>query len=434
MTGPRQRQWPRRALSDLGTLTDGDWILAADYSDAGVRLLQVGDVGRGVFIGKSSRYVSLERARALGCTFLRPGDVLISRMPDPIGRACILPDLGYPAITAVDVTIWRPDPAYVDPEFAVAYLNSDEWFEEVRRHASGSTRQRISRSKLERLAIPAPHASVQRATAQKIAAALRHVRVARDGMIEQLENATLLSTAEMRRVFSGSVPVQVRMPAERPQGGWRWRRLTDVARLESGHTPSRRHPEWWGGDVPWIALPDIRAMDGKLALETAEYTNEQGIANSSARVLPTHTVVMSRTASVGFVTIMGRPMATSQDFVNWVCGPEIDPFFLAYALRASREYIRGFASGAVHKTIYMPTLHSLQVCMPPIEEQRRIVAELDTRLAEAERLRAALATRLKQIERLPSAILRAAFTPPRAAGAPAASGADIAVLPELVHA
>ena len=162
-----------------------------------------------------------------------------------------------------------------------------------------------------------------------------------------------------------------------------------MARLESGHTPSRRRPEWWGGDVPWIALPDIRALDGKLAFETTEYTNQLGIANSSARVLPKHTVVMSRTASVGFVTMMGRPMATSQDFVNWVCGPELDPFFLAYALRASREYIRGLASGAVHKTIYMPTLHSLQICVPPIDEQRRIVAELDTRLAEAERLRAA---------------------------------------------
>jgi hypothetical protein len=61
----------------------------------------------------------------------------------------------------------------------------------------------------------------------------------------------------------------------------------------------------------------------KVAQDTLESTNEQGIANSSARLLPEGTVVLSRTASVGFVTIMGRPMATSQDFVNWVCGPEL---------------------------------------------------------------------------------------------------------------
>ena len=92
--------------------------------------------------------------------------------------------------------------------------------------------------------------------------------------------------------------------------------LVDLARLESGHTPSRYHPEWWGGDIPWISLADIRDLDGRVAYETREHTNQAGIAHSSARVLPEGTVVLSRTASVGFVTIMGRPMATSQDFVN----------------------------------------------------------------------------------------------------------------------
>ncbi|MGH7367772.1 MAG: restriction endonuclease subunit S [Candidatus Rokuibacteriota bacterium] len=129
--------------------------------------------------------------------------------------------------------------------------------------------------------------------------------------------------------------------------GWRWFRLTDLARLETGHTPSRNHPEWWGGPIPWISLADIRELHGKVAQDTIEHTNEDGLANSAARLLPEGTVVLSRTASVGFVTIMGRPMATSQDFVNWVCGPELNPRFLAYLLRASRTYIRSLSSGAI---------------------------------------------------------------------------------------
>ena len=244
-------------------------------------------------------------------------------------------------------------------------------------------------------------------------------------MEAQWRAANALAAAILTEAFRDNTPIRAQANVVSPAPGWQWKAITDVARLESGHTPSRRHPEWWGGDVPWIALPDIRALDGKLSFNTAEYTNKLGIANSSARVLPTHTVVMSRTASVGFVTLMGRPMATSQDFVNWVCGPELDPFFLAYALRASREYIRGLASGAVHKTIYMPTLHSLQVCMPPIQDQRRIVSELDAKLAEADRLRSALMARRVQVEKLPSAILRNAFTP-------ATSMPEI--LPELAHA
>lgn len=74
---------------------------------------------------------------------------------------------------------------------------------------------------------------------------------------------------------------------------------------------------------------------------------------------------------MGFVTVMGRPMATSQDFVNWVCGPEIDPFFLAFLLRVSRNYIRSLSSGAVHQTVYVPTVQAFDVCIPHFQSKKR---------------------------------------------------------------
>ena len=74
------------------------------------------------------------------------------------------------------------------------------------------------------------------------------------------------------------------------------------------------------------------------------------------------------------MTIMGRPMATSQDFMNWVCGPELDSHFLAYLLRASRAYIRSLSSGAIHQTVYMPTVESFFVSAPSVSKQREIAA------------------------------------------------------------
>lgn len=186
--------------------------------------------------------------------------------------------------------------------------------------------------------------------------------------------------------------------------------MTDLARLESGHTPSRKRPEWWGGEIPWIALPDIRALDGRVALETAERTNPLGIANSSARILPVDTVVLSRTASVGFVTILGREMATSQDFVNWVCGPDLDARFLLHALRASRDYLVANASGAVHKTLYMPAVKDFHLCLPDLSTQRRIAAALDEALAAQQTLLEASRRELAAVEALPAAILREIFT------------------------
>lgn len=192
--------------------------------------------------------------------------------------------------------------------------------------------------------------------------------------------------------------------------GWTKHRITDLARLESGHTPSRRRPEWWGGDVPWLALPDIRKLHGKFAYETTESTNDAGLANSSARLLPVGTVCLSRTASVGFATILGKPMSTSQDFCNWICDRErLDPEFLMYAFMASQEAIRELGSGAVHKTIYMPTIQSFHICAPDIDEQRRIARRLREQLAAAEALAAGLKARLADIERLPQRLLAAAF-------------------------
>jgi hypothetical protein len=74
-------------------------------------------------------------------------------------------------------------------------------------------------------------------------------------------------------------PLSAGRPGSEAPLGWRWARLTDLARLETGHTPSRSHPEWWGGPIPWISLADIRELDGKVAQDTIEHTNEKGIAN-----------------------------------------------------------------------------------------------------------------------------------------------------------
>jgi type I restriction enzyme, S subunit len=169
----------------------------------------------------------------------------------------------------------------------------------------------------------------------------------------------------------------VGLPSTPAPIGWEWRQLSDLARLESGHTPSRRHPEYWGGSVPWISIRDAKANHGSWIDETDETINDLGLINSSARLIPSGAVCLSRTASVGYVVITGKPMATSQDFVNWICGADLDPRFLQYLFLAEGEDLLRFASGAVHQTIYFPEAKAFSVCVPGIEVQRRIVAILD---------------------------------------------------------
>ena len=210
-------------------------------------------------------------------------------------------------------------------------------------------------------------------------------------------------------LIRGRAGLAVNRPNEPVPPGWVWVPVNSVARQETGHTPSRSHPEWWGGDIPWIGIRDARLHHGGVIHDTLQTTNPLGLANSSARLLPKGTVCLSRTASVGYVTIMGRDMATSQDFVTWTCSEALVPEFLVKALIAEGEGLRKFGKGTTHTTIYFPEIRALHICLPPLAEQKRIVAKLDALNAKSARARTELARIETLVSRYKQAVLSKAF-------------------------
>lgn len=177
-------------------------------------------------------------------------------------------------------------------------------------------------------------------------------------------------------VIPGRYGLSVGNPKSPVPDGWSWTPLVEVTRLETGHTPSRKKPEYWDGDIPWIGIKDARHHHGRDIHTTTQNASQLGIDNSAARVLPRGTVCLSRTASIGYITRTAVPMATSQDFVNWVCGPGLDSRFLTYVLLSEVESLFRFAHGSTHQTIYFPEVKAFHVKLPPLPEQRRIAAVL----------------------------------------------------------
>lgn len=162
--------------------------------------------------------------------------------------------------------------------------------------------------------------------------------------------------------------------------------MSAVAKLESGHTPSKKEPGYWNGSIPWVSLFDTEGLQGKEIFETAKMVTEEGINNSSARILPKGTVVFSRTATVGKTTVMGCEMATSQDFANYICGPKLHNHFLVFLFRSMGRTWKSLMAGSIHNTIYMPVFKALQIILPPLHEQRAIA----TALSDVEALLVAL--------------------------------------------
>ena len=211
-------------------------------------------------------------------------------------------------------------------------------------------------------------------------------------------------------VIEGVAALAVNIPSKEPPTSWKWVPLLRIARQETGHTPSRKHSNYWGGKNLWIGIADARLHHGRVVHDTIQKVTNLGLDNSSARTLPAKTVCLSRTASVGYVCIMGLPMATSQDFATWSCTKALEPKFLMYALMAEGDEIRRFGKGTTHTTIYFPEIRALHICLPPITEQEIIVENVEIKLQELDNLENEINIQLKKSEALRQSILKKAFS------------------------
>lgn len=180
----------------IGKLVDGDWIESKDQSESGIKLLQLADVGVRTFINKSDRYISNDTFENLKCFEVLPGDVLIARMPEPIGRACIVENIDKQMITVVDCCVARVDNKS-DSKFLMYALNSTEFLHKANALASGTTRQRISRKNLEQIKIPKPKLNVQK----EIAASLDSIFEAILSVEVKLRNEKALMQSLINKVI-----------------------------------------------------------------------------------------------------------------------------------------------------------------------------------------------------------------------------------------
>jgi type I restriction enzyme S subunit len=144
-----------RNLTSGVTFLDGDWIESDDMDAEGdIRLLQLSDIGVGVFKDNSLKWINDSVAKRINVNYLKSNDILISRMADPIGRSCLLPALPTKSITVVDVAVLRIEPEFREIQQLVMVLNSKRWTREVLRLSRGTTRTRVTRKDLEKIRIP----------------------------------------------------------------------------------------------------------------------------------------------------------------------------------------------------------------------------------------------------------------------------------------
>lgn len=150
--------WETRKIKYLATkpgtcFTDGDWINSTDISTEGIRYLTTGNIGQGVFKEQGSGFITEDTFRRLGCFEVHSGDLVISRLNAPIGRACILPPKYERCVVAVDNVVLRPNAEYLK-EFLMYAMSTDQYSEYTLLLSRGTTMSRISRTQLGDIPLP----------------------------------------------------------------------------------------------------------------------------------------------------------------------------------------------------------------------------------------------------------------------------------------
>ena len=199
-------EWVVKTLIELAEqkkelFDDGDWIEAEHIRSAGIRLIQTGNIGIGCFVEKADKkYIDDKSFALLRCKELRAGDLLICRLADPAGRACVLPKIGDDrVVTSVDVTIFRPPTEVVDRQFLSHAFSTSAWFKAVSDRSGGTTHKRIARGSLGRIAIKIPNLDEQTA----IAAVLSDMDTELTALESRRDKTRSVKQAMMQELLTG---------------------------------------------------------------------------------------------------------------------------------------------------------------------------------------------------------------------------------------
>ena len=240
-----------------------------------------------------------------------------------------------------------------------------------RQHVSYIGNPKLMNGVMAKIRVPFPSLFEQ----QRIAACLGSLDdvIATQG--RKLEALRHHKQGLMQQLFPrpGETAPAIRFPEFRDAGAWREQKLDSLAKRGSGHTPNKSKPEYYDGGIKWVSLADSAKLDNGLIFEAAVEISEEGLKNSSAKLHPAGSVILSRDAGIGKSAILNTPMAVSQHFICWTCDPKkLSNWFLYYKLQIMKPLFEDIATGSTIKTIGLLFFKTMRLTLPQPAEQQRI--------------------------------------------------------------
>jgi type I restriction enzyme S subunit len=296
---------------------------------------------------------------------LHDGDILFVRSNgnrELVARVMYITTPPHPVAYSGFCIRARMNKDVVNPKFYYYVFRSKDTRMRLVTGGVGANIVNVSQNALTRFEVPYPSRDIQDKCVS-ILSAYDDLIAANQHRIQLLEESARLLYREwfVKLRFPGyeALTVQNGVP-----DGWEHTIIGEVCDSIGGGTPSTAHPEYWGGDITWITPTDLTHNDCLVLLDSEKKISESGLRNSSAKMVPAETILMTSRASIGFFALINKPVCTNQGFISIVPLQEEARLFLLQHLLGRVEEIKSIATGATFKEITKKSFRNLPILWP----------------------------------------------------------------------
>ena len=401
----------------------GSNLKASEYTDEGTPIVRIQNVKRMAFLNKNIKYVTDEKAEFLKRHSFKSGDLLITKLGEPLGLTCIAPEYLDEGIIVADIVRLRPNPE-VNRKCLAYLLNSEGVIKQINTHTKGSTRARINLSVVRNLNISFPPLAEQKRIVEKLDEVLAQVDTIKarlDGipaLLKRFRQSVLASavSGKLTEEWRGEEKLILDEVSNLPQS-WQVKAANEVCiKVQSGSTP-RNDPFNQGGTVPFLKVYNIVNQkidfDYKPQFVTTD-THQDKLKRSIA--YPGDVLMNIVGPPLGKVAIL------TDQYPEWNLNQAITLFRANKELLINKYLYFVLCEGALVRDVMPETKGSVgqinisltqcresKVPLPPLEEQKEIVRLVDQYFAFADTIEAQVKKAQARVDNLTQSILAKAF-------------------------
>ncbi len=451
--------WTWVELKDLtenpkNDIVDGPFgsnLKSDEYIETGIPVFKIQNIKENKFIDKNINFISPSKAEELSRHSFQKGDLIITKLGNPLGLCCKVPDKYPYGVIVADLIRFRPSDKRVFVKYLIYAINSVVVQNQFKAITKGTTRPRVNLTIVRVINIPLPPLPEQRAIVSKIEQlfsdldngianlrlAQEQLKVYRQAVLKKaFEGELTRKWREQQTDLSDALDLLEQIRKEREEAskasgkkvkpvkpltedeiaelpglpeGWGWVKVGEVLEVFVGSTPSRKEQKYWGGDIPWVSSGEVAFCKIN---STKEFITKLGLENSSTQIHPAGTVMLGMIGegkTRGQVAILNISACHNQNTAAIRTSSHYLSEFVYHFFEMNYIETRRIGSGNNQQALNKNIIENISIPLCSLPEQHAIVEEIETRLSVCDKMAQDIDEALEKAEALRQSILKKAF-------------------------